>query len=112
MEKEKLDYFKDHFKKQLAELSKQKEVQIDEEGDEYDQATALVIETADKAICERNRVREIVILKALKRIDEGTFGICEECEDDISEKRLLVRPEANTCILCAEKLEHLSKQFR
>lgn len=43
--------------------------------------------------------------EALRRIEEGTFGICEECGGKISKKRLEVLPYATLCIKCAEKEE-------
>lgn len=42
---------------------------------------------------------------ALRKIDEGTFGICEECDEPISQKRLAARPEAPLCIQCKEAQE-------
>lgn len=38
------------------------------------------------------------IKRALKKIDAGTFGICEVSGEPIEEKRLLARPDARTCI--------------
>lgn len=43
---------------------------------------------------------------ALHRIEAGTFGICEECEDEIPLKRLRVRPDAALCLNCQEANEH------
>jgi RNA polymerase-binding protein DksA len=42
---------------------------------------------------------------ALKRIEEGTFGICEECEGSISKNRLKAVPYARCCVKCQEKKE-------
>lgn len=42
---------------------------------------------------------------ALHRIEAGTFGICEECEDEIPLKRLRVRPDAALCLNCQEANE-------
>ena len=39
------------------------------------------------------------------RLEDGTFGICEECNREISEKRLMARPTATLCIECKEKEE-------
>jgi DnaK suppressor protein len=39
---------------------------------------------------------------ALRRIREGTFGLCEECEEDIHPKRLAAIPWASLCIVCQE----------
>jgi DnaK suppressor protein len=42
---------------------------------------------------------------ALKKIEEGTFGICEECKSLISRTRLKVVPFARLCVRCQEKKE-------
>ncbi|MDH4231015.1 MAG: TraR/DksA C4-type zinc finger protein [Nitrospirota bacterium] len=43
--------------------------------------------------------------EAIRKIAEGTYGICEECNEEISEKRLLVLPAATLCIDCQEHKE-------
>jgi DnaK suppressor protein len=48
--------------------------------------------------------REIASVKrALTRIENGTYGVCVRCGDEIASKRLEVRPEAALCIDCARK---------
>ena len=42
---------------------------------------------------------------ALKKIDEGTFGICEDCKCLIAKNRLKAVPEARLCVKCQEKRE-------
>ena len=42
---------------------------------------------------------------ALRRIHEGTFGMCEECEEEIHPKRLLAMPWAALCIQCQEQVD-------
>ena len=42
---------------------------------------------------------------ALYRIDTGTFGSCEECDEEIPLKRLRVRPDATLCLDCQEIME-------
>lgn len=41
------------------------------------------------------------VRRALARIDEGSYGICVRCGEDIAPARLAVRPEAALCIQCA-----------
>ena len=43
--------------------------------------------------------------KALARISDGSFGTCEDCENDIHPKRLEARPETTLCIRCKEEQE-------
>ena len=49
------------------------------------------------------------ILMALRKIDEGTYGICEECEEEISIERLMAVPDARYCIACQMSLEREQK---
>ena len=42
---------------------------------------------------------------AIKKIEEGTFGICEECKSPITKTRLKVVPFARLCVKCQEKKE-------
>lgn len=59
----------------------------------------------------RDRERKLIIKmqEAIKRIDEGTFGICEDCGGPISEKRLMARPVTTQCIECKTKQERMEK---
>ncbi len=43
--------------------------------------------------------------EAIKKIEEGTFGICEECKSLITKTRLKVVPFARLCVKCQEKKE-------
>ena len=58
----------------------------------------------------RDRERRLInkIKEALERIDNGTFGTCEMCEEDISEARLKARPVTTLCIDC--KIEQEEKE--
>lgn len=57
------------------------------------------------------RSRESRLIKkvrlALERIENGTYGACEECGEPISAKRLAARPVAGKCIECKEQEELL-----
>ena len=59
----------------------------------------------------RDREHKLIkkIKKALERIENGTFGICEKCGEDISVKRLKARPVTTHCIDCKTKEEALEK---
>lgn len=43
--------------------------------------------------------------KALKKIKEGTYGICKYCKKEIDPKRLLVRPDSGSCVECKAALQ-------
>lgn len=58
----------------------------------------------------RDRERKLInkIREALERIDDGSFGICEVCGDEIGEARLKARPVTTLCIDC--KIEQEKKE--
>ena len=59
----------------------------------------------------RDRERKLIakMQEAIRRIDDGTFGICDSCGGPISEKRLMARPVTTQCIDCKTKQEKLEK---
>ncbi len=61
----------------------------------------------------RDRERQLLgkIDEALARMDEGRFGICQECEESIEARRLAARPVSTLCIACKEKQEHRDKIY-
>lgn len=77
----------------------------DDRYDEIDQATTDVEQAMRMRLCNR----EILYLKkvdeALKRIEDGTFGECDECGEDIELRRLEARPTATLCVSCKEEQE-------
>lgn len=102
--------------KKLALLKKAKEtrgedmkLELDEFPDEMDLASTEYLHS----FTFRLRGREKTFLKkidhALARIEDGSFGICEECEEEINAKRLEARPETTMCIKCKEAQERREK---
>ena len=65
--------------------------------------------TVEFRIRERERNLVLKIREAIKRIDEGTFGVCEECGEPISLKRLKARPVTTYCIDCKTQEERRQK---
>ena len=49
----------------------------------------------------RNKVRLEQVERALTRLEEGTFGLCTRCEEEIGAARLEVKPETPVCVECA-----------
>jgi DnaK suppressor protein len=49
--------------------------------------------------------------KALAKIETGEFGVCEECGEEISVKRLEARPETLLCIKCKEDQERAERSL-
>ncbi len=50
--------------------------------------------------------------EAIRKLDEGTYGICEDCGEEISEQRLNILPYAIYCIDCKEKREKMEEMQR
>ena len=59
---------------------------------------------------DRNLLKKIE--KALKKFEDDAFGICERCEEEISVKRLKVRPVTTLCIDCKEDEEKMEKMYQ
>lgn len=85
-------------------------IDIDIDGDETDEIQGKILALTNAQLISRNKDKIIKIDNALNKISSGKFGYCDECEEEISEKRLLVNPEFITCIVCAEKLEIINKR--
>ncbi len=58
---------------------------------------------------ERKRNLLIKIETTLDKIKDETFGICEECENPINDKRLTARPVVTLCITCKTEQEKREK---
>lgn len=80
-------------------------VNDDDKYDEVDQASSDI----EQSMRMRLRNREMLYLRkvdeALERIEEGTFGECDNCGDDIELRRLMARPTATLCVGCKEDEE-------
>jgi len=106
MTKTELNKFKEALENKQAELSQvlrnREGIAIEKSPDALDE----VQNAAERELAIRNLDRESNLLRnvraALARIDEGTFGVCLHCEEDISLKRLNAVPWAPYCIQCQE----------
>jgi DnaK suppressor protein len=77
----------------------------DDRFDEVDQASSEYMQAFSFRLRGRERFLMDKIDLALRKLDEGIYGVCEECEEMISIKRLQARPEAPLCIQCKEAQE-------
>jgi RNA polymerase-binding transcription factor len=66
------------------------------------------------AVChldrEFNQLRNV--LAAVRRIEEGSFGTCQECDEDIHPKRLAAVPWTAFCIQCQEAVDRNLEEMR
>lgn len=79
--------------------------------DEMDLASSEYLQSFTFRLRGREKTFLDKIQKALERIEDGTFGDCEECGEPISEKRLEARPETTLCIRCKEDQERVERDF-
>ena len=73
--------------------------------DEMDLASSEYLQSFELRLRGREKSLLSKLDLALKKIDDGTFGICEICEEPIGKKRLEARPETTLCIKCKEDQE-------
>lgn len=66
----------------------------------------------DTSLAEQERREIIAIERALAKMTMGSFGICEDCEEEIPPKRLLVLPQARLCAKCQEFEERQQTRTR
>ena len=79
--------------------------------DEMDLASSEYLQSFTFRLRGREKVFLDKIEKALAKIEDGSFGTCEECGEEISVKRLEARPETTLCIKCKEDQERMEKDF-
>jgi DnaK suppressor protein len=70
-----------------------------------DTASELTDADNQNALLENSAGQRAEVEAALKRIDEGTYGVCVDCGQPIPDARLEVRPEAARCVADQEKHE-------
>jgi DnaK suppressor protein len=112
MDKETQVYFKDLLLQRLDELYSEAEktaARLTDNAENFPDPTDRATVESDRNfmlnIRDRERKLIIKIREALKRIDEGHFGQCEQCSDDIGIERLNARPVTTLCIECKRKQE-------
>ena len=116
MNQKRLQYFKKLLKDQLGELENKNGktrvtslAESEQISDFTDQATLESDIDMNIHIKERDSKLIIKIKEALEKIEDGSYGICEECGENISEKRLKARPVTTVCISCKREQENLQK---
>ncbi|HHD63756.1 MAG TPA: RNA polymerase-binding protein DksA [Desulfobulbaceae bacterium] len=108
-------------KKQLEAMKSDIYADVEQTLTEMNAQTGNIPDPNDRATVEsdrsfelrlRGRERKLMekIDEALARIESGTFGICQECGEDITIKRLEARPVAELCIDCKTRQEQKEKE--
>jgi DnaK suppressor protein len=116
MEKAKREEFRQILQEQLDELLREAGKTVSEMTDEKanfpdptDRASLESDRNFELRIRDRERKLIMKIREALERIDEGTFGVCDHCEEEIGEARLKARPVTTLCIECKTEQERQEK---
>ncbi len=112
METKDIQYFKVILTDLLKEMNQRNEGVISLIS-EYDHSSSDVLDRASTELDHnyvlriKDRERKLVgkIRLALERIEDGTYGICDTCGEDIAIGRLKARPVAEQCIDCKTKEE-------
>lgn len=119
MSKEQLEAFRKQLEEKRDEIVKraqqtlQQDMTLDADDlpDEMDLASSEYLQAFTFRLRGREKNLLDKIQRALERLDNGTFGICEECDEQISAKRLEARPETTLCIRCKEEQERVERDF-
>jgi DnaK suppressor protein len=83
---------------------------VDAEGDESDEIQSNFILHMAYDYNDRNKATLNNLFAALAKIKDKSYGLCEECDEYISERRLEILPEVKLCVRCAEIEEKRSRQ--
>ncbi|MFC1895110.1 RNA polymerase-binding protein DksA [Thermodesulfobacteriota bacterium] len=112
MKKKDLKYFRQVLTGQLRDLLYQADDTLTGMADQkenFPDPTDRASLEADRNFMLRIRDRESKLIKkirsALDRIENGTFGVCDNCGEDVSMERLKARPVTTLCIECKTKEE-------
>jgi DnaK suppressor protein len=116
MDEERLEQFRELLQSRLDELLKEAEQTVsgmtDSKENFPDPTDRAALESDRNFLLRiRDRERKLIakIREALDRFEDGTYGICESCGEDISEKRLVARPMTTLCIDCKKRQEAMEK---
>jgi len=116
---EQLEFFRNkliNWRAELVEESKETINHLREEvrdvGDEAERATRETENSLE--LRTRDRYRKLIgkIDQAMLRIDEGSYGFCDETGEEIGLKRLEARPIATLCLDAQERWELRQRQLR
>jgi DnaK suppressor protein len=116
MKKRDLNQLKKILIQQLRDLVGRSDCSLDELNvadnnisDLLDRASQISEREFSHHLCSREKLHMRKIERSLQDIEEGVYGLCEQCGEDISLKRLKARPTARYCIDCKTQLEKTEK---
>ncbi len=77
--------------------------------DPADAGTNLAESDRAQAILAAVRARRVLVLEAIRRLDDGSYGLCVDCGNPVPESRLEAKPEAARCVTCQAKRDRLRR---
>lgn len=97
---------KEELEIQLAQMSEEQSLPQDITGQDIgDQTISSIMENLRSSLQDTEFGEYKRVIKALEMIENGTYGICIDCDKEIDEKRLKSYPNATRCVACQEALE-------
>lgn len=101
--KEKLLLLKEELEKKISDTNNSNE--ISDRADDLDSANRMIEEVMGSALTSSTGKNLALVNEALQKIENQTYGICQECGKNIAPQRLEMRPFAEYCIKCKTALE-------
>ena len=93
------------FRDQLIKTIEKSNFEVDVAGDAMDKLQGASLLRVQNQLSRNNLNKLRALEKAIDKIDDGQYGDCDECGEDIGIKRLEAIPGCALCISCAEKAE-------
>lgn len=84
--------------------------ELDNVGDDADESVAITMSELRVLQAGHSAAELRAVAAARRRIDEGTYGICVDCADEIEPARLTAQPTAERCLECQRKDERLFRR--
>jgi len=116
MRKRELNQIKKLLIQQLSELLSRADCSLEGVGesnenlsDVLDRAAKIAERNFSHRLCSREKLLIRKIERSLQDIENGDYGLCQHCEENISVKRLKARPTARYCINCKTQLETMER---
>jgi DnaK suppressor protein len=109
-----------HFKNLFLELDRAADEELNEalnldnqvSGDDVDRWSSEQNNSLQLKLIARTRLFKKKVTQSLERLEDGTFGECQDCGSKISLSRLMARPTAELCIHCKEEQEGDERRLR
>ncbi len=105
-QKQRLEQELHNFATEDAEIDDNYKSKFPDYGDDEDENAGEVAEYSDRLSIEHaleTQLRDVN--KAIGHIEEGTYGVCKYCNNEIEPQRLMIRPTSTSCVACKKKLK-------